>query len=283
MNNTDTIQALNQIGRSVVIASHPRSGTHLTIDLLRKQFRECQSWLWFGETLHHLYLDLDHLATNQLPHVSQEEALNILRRPRRPVIKTHSLPRSEKLGVENTEFLSRLMKNADVYYVVRDGRDVLCSVHLWMQGLDLEARCPLSEFLRQEQNGMSRPRIWAHHVLSWLNEPGIRVLRFEQLIKDTRKVLIQIGQQLELKPLYVEHLLPKARQSDSKWADYWSRLMQQFESTAIVGRYRGQKNQKWQDAFTHADRDFFHQEAGDVLLRLSYEVDDAWVEAEGIK
>jgi hypothetical protein len=283
MSNTEIIQSLAQIGRCIVIATHPRSGTHLTIDLLRKQFRECKSWLWFGETLHHSYLNLDMLALTHSLHISQQEALLLLSRARRPIIKTHSLPSFEQFDLENTELIRRLIQNADIYYVVRDGRDVLCSVHLWRQQVDPKARCPLSEFLRQEENGMSRPRIWAAHVLSWLNKQGVRILRFEQIIKDTRKVLTQIGQELGLKPLYVEPLLPKRRQSDSRWADYWLRLTRQFESTAIVGRYLGQKPQKWQDAFTCEDREFFQQEAGDVLIRLGYEVSEAWVEAESLR
>lgn len=280
MRNINSTEALEDIGRCIVIVTHPRSGTHLTIDLLRKQFRECQSWLWFGETLHHSYLNLDHLASNSSPNISQHKAVDILRRPRRPLIKTHSLPGFDQLGAENTEFVSTLMHNADTYYVVRDGRDVLCSVYLWMQQCNPKARCSLSEFLSQEQNGMSYPKIWANHVQSWLNEPRVNVLRFEQNIKHTRDTLTQIGQELELKPLYVEPLLPKRRQSGSRWEDYWLRLTRNFESTTIVGRYDGEKPPKWQEAFTPEDREFFHQQAGDMLIRLGYEVDDAWVETE---
>ncbi len=272
------MQTKDKMGKHIVIATHPRSGTHLTIDLLRKQFQECQSWLWFGETLHHSYLNLDHLAQNCSPNISQKEALSILCRAKRPIIKTHALPGFNELGDENKEFVNNLMQNADVYYVVRDGRDVICSVYLWMQNFDPKTRCSLSEFLRQEENGMSRPKVWAHHVLSWLNEPKINLLRFEQIIKDTPNILSNISQKLGLKPLYVEALLPKRRQLGNRWEDYWLRLTRQFESTTIVGRYRGQKSPKWQEVFTNQDRQFFHQEAGDVLIRLGYEVDDSWIE-----
>jgi len=277
------MQTKDKMGRRIVVATHPRSGTHLTIDLLRKQFQECQSWLWFGETLHHSYLNLDPLAQNCSPNISQKQALSILCRAKRPIIKTHSLPGFNELGYKNSEFISELMQNADVYYVVRDGRNVMCSVHLWMQKFDSKTRCSLSEFLRQEENGMSRPKIWAHHVSSWLKQAEMKLLRFEQIIKDTPKILSHIAQNLGLTPLYVEALLPKRRLLGNRWEDYWLRLTRQFESTTIVGRYQGQKPPKWQEAFTDKDRQFFDREAGDVLIRLGYEVDNSWVKTAKIE
>jgi hypothetical protein len=41
-----TKRTIDEISKCMMIATHPRSGTHLTIDLLRKQFRDFQSWLW---------------------------------------------------------------------------------------------------------------------------------------------------------------------------------------------------------------------------------------------
>ncbi|MEO1377138.1 MAG: sulfotransferase domain-containing protein [Cyanobacteria bacterium J06635_10] len=276
-------QALEEIGKPIIIVTHPRSGTHLTIDLLRKQFQECRSWLWFGETLHHSYLNLDHLAEKHSPHINQQQALNILHRAKRPIIKTHSLPGFKELSYDHNEFVEKLMENADLYYVVRDGRDVLCSVHLWAQQSNRQARCSLSEFIRQEENGMSRPKIWANHIHRWLEQPNIKVLKFEQNVKDTRNVVAQIGKELGIKPLYMEPLLPIKRQSGSRWEDYLLRLTRQFESTTIVGRYNGKKPEKWQEAFTYEDCEFFHREAGDLLISLGYEVSDAWVKTRFVK
>ena len=76
------------IGKPIVIASHPRSGTHLTIDLLRKQFAECKSWKMPGELLDRLYFALESFAPKFNP-LSESAALNILQRATRPIIKTH--------------------------------------------------------------------------------------------------------------------------------------------------------------------------------------------------
>ena len=277
MANIDKKEELNEIGKPIVIATHPRSGTHLTIDLFRKQFRECQSKLHFGETIHHSYLNLDCIAQHHSPHFSQKKAIEILDRAQRPLIKTHSLPQFRELGSENQDFVEKLLEEADLYYVVRDGREVLCSVHLWMQQFDPITRCTFSEFLRQQSDGMSRPKKWAHHVRSWLQQPDVNLLRFEQSVTKTSETLAQIGKNLGIEPLYVKPLLPKRRLYGSKIEDYLLRLLRRFESTAIVGRYRNQQPKKWQQAFTKEDRTFFHQEAGEVLIELGYEVSDTWI------
>ena len=37
--------------RPVVVASHPRSGTHLMIDVIRRHFKPCRGWKWPGRPL----------------------------------------------------------------------------------------------------------------------------------------------------------------------------------------------------------------------------------------
>ncbi|WP_446402326.1 sulfotransferase domain-containing protein [Coleofasciculus sp. C1-SOL-03] len=269
-------QNLEKIGKPIVIASHPRSGTHLTIDLLRKQFRECQSWKHFGEPLDRLYLVIDALAASKKP-LSKDVDLRIIQRSQRPIIKTHSSPNFIHLLNEHGSWIDWLKENADTYYILRDGRDVMCSLHLFMQSFDPTTRCSLSEFMRQKINGNSRPRRWANHVKHWRNTPGVQILHFEEIVRNTRRVIAQIGAELELDPLYVEPLLPE--RLASLWHSRAARLAQrQPESTAILGCYRGQKVQKWRKAFTASDYEFFHQEAGDLLIELGYETSEAWVE-----
>src|SRR4051794_28399866 len=48
--------------RPIVVVSHPRSGTHLMMDALRLNFRECRAWKRPGEPLERLYLNLDSLT-----------------------------------------------------------------------------------------------------------------------------------------------------------------------------------------------------------------------------
>lgn len=268
-----------EIGKPVVVASHPRSGTHLTLDLIRRQFSETKSTLRFFETVHHQYLTLDHLAPSSTPHIEEKEARAILARPQRPLIKTHCLPGYRELGAEHQGFVRELLADADLLYLVRDGRDVICSAHLWMSISDPRARCPLNEFIRQEEDGRSRVKLWADHVRTWLAQPNVHVFRYEDIIKQPTQTLDRLAQVLKLKPLWIEPLLPRPRRYQGRWADYLGRLLRRTESTTIIARPRGQKPQKWRQAFTREDREFFHQEAGDILIELGYERSEAWVEA----
>jgi len=187
---------LQSLGKPILVASHPRSGTHLTIDVLRRQFLECSTWKYPGEPLDRLYLPLEGLTT---PHqkLSLQTALKTLGRfsyeEARPLIKTHAYPALSHLASDYGELHHWIHQNAHKIYVVRDGRAVLCSLHLFMQSFEPQVRCSFSDFLRQEVNGISRVKAWANHVQTWINQPDVYVLKFEQLIQEPLQTLIDLG------------------------------------------------------------------------------------------
>ncbi|MEM9446955.1 MAG: sulfotransferase domain-containing protein [Cyanobacteria bacterium P01_E01_bin.6] len=266
---------LGSLANPVLVASHPRSGTHLTIDTLRKQFLACASWKYPGEPLDRLYVPLEGLIAKR-KGIPLQTAITILGRSPRPLIKTHAYPALAHLTSEHGGLQEWIHQKAHKIYVVRDGRSVLCSLHVFMQSFSPETRCSLSEFLQQQVNGKSRVRAWAEHVKAWADLPDIYVLKFEDLIKKPRQTIASLAESLELMPRYVEPLLPQSPQNI--WQGRWARLTQwQPESSAIIGYYNGQKTQQWQEAFKESDRVFFHQEAGDLLLKLGYLTDDTWV------
>lgn len=80
------------IGKPILVASHPRSGTHLALDLLRKQFPVCASYKLPGQTLDRLYLALEALSAPANQSISESTALKILSKSSRPLTKTHSDP-----------------------------------------------------------------------------------------------------------------------------------------------------------------------------------------------
>lgn len=269
------MEIFKYIGKPILIASHPRSGTHLTIDLLRKQFPECQSHKKLGEPLDRLYFALESFASQSNP-LSETKALDILHRAARPIIKTHCIPNFSYLSSEKASWISWLKHEADIYYVLRDGRDVICSLHLFMQSYDPSTRCSPSKFMRQKVGGHSRVKNWANHIQRWLDEPKVKVLKFEDIIKNTHSIIETMGQDLQLTPMYQQPLLPT--RIKNLWHGRWIRLTKRRpESTAIIGYYQGQKVQKWQTVFTAEDRRFFNSEAGEMLLHLGYEKSDFWV------
>ena len=261
---------LSKIGRPILVASHPRSGTHLTIDFLRRQFSPCSSWKHWGESLDNLYLPLEAIA-DQEKGISIPKSLDILSRAKRPIIKTHSDPQLSHLTIDYSEIQLWIKHQSDRIYLIRDGRDVLCSLHLFMQSFQPETRCPLSIFIRQKINQYNRVRIWANHIKAWLNEPNVIFLKFEDLIQDPELVIHLLSERLNLHPQYVYPLLPKSPRNI--WESRWNRLIKKRpESTAIIGYYKGQKTLDWKKHFTTEDLDFFNKEAGDLLNQLGYKL-----------
>jgi len=210
---SSTLTSLKQ--RPIVVASHPRSGTHLTIDLLRRQFRECESWKWYGEGLNCLYVNLDALYSGGVNMMCEEKAIRLLQRSLCPIVKTHFLFGSLMTGPETSTgclgdyWLTWLNQRGVFVYVCRDGRDVMCSLHRWRWGFDPRSRVNISEFIRQRDGtGVSRVRSWANHVRQWRNKEGIHLVRFEDITKDTENTLCRLGKILELEPLCRRPLCP---------------------------------------------------------------------------
>lgn len=269
--------------RPIVIASHPRSGTHLTIDLLRRQFKACGSWKWPGENPSRLYLSLEALyqSFSRTP-ISECKALTILRRVSRPLVKTHLVFSEAPTGPTTAKdqlglhWIKWLTKQAVLLYVYRDGRDMMCSLHRWRQRSEPRARVGISDFMRQTQNGMSRPRFWAHHVRQWLAQPGVVPVRYDHVVRQTDDVLRQLAGVLDLEPRWVEPRLPQ--RVGGVWQGRLNWLVRMRPpATTMLGRWQGKEPLKWRQAFAEADRAFFHQEAGDLLVELGYESSDAWV------
>jgi hypothetical protein len=176
---------MSQPAFAIVVASHRRSGTHLTIDLLRRQLLACQSWKWPGERLNRLYLNLETLTNGgHGREITTSVADRILTRAACPVIKTHQLPPLLSQNIRRTPRIEQVIANSSTVYLIRDGRAALCSLHLYMSRFDPKAREPLASFIRQEDEyGRSRVRQWRDHVEQWLNQPQILTVFFESLLE----------------------------------------------------------------------------------------------------
>jgi len=265
--------------RPIIVASHPRSGTHLTIDLLRRHFPACDAWKLPGERLDRLYVNLDVVLSGEL---HERFAATTLFRAARPIFKSHAYPgflRSvdqRLLDCSNPWWPTLARSRGDFVYAVRDGRAVMCSYHLFMKGEPSASDCSLSAFLRQRVDGKTRVAIWAEHVRAWLDAPNVVAVRFEDLTRDSEATIVSLGRSLGLEPRLVSPLLPELRPNTLRYR-IERRLRIRPASTAVHGRSVGHTLEKWWDAFTEADREHFHREAGDVLTRLGYEQSDQWV------
>jgi hypothetical protein len=269
----------------IVILSHPRSGTHLVLDLLRKQFDECRTWKKLGERMNRLYVPLEAIgSTWRSGRMDEHEARELLARVSRPLIKTHwipacgdcAVPAGLDRGQPPANWTDWLRCRADWVYVVRDGRDVMCSYHPFRASYDASARTCLSDFLRTSIEGRSLVRLWADHVRLSLTSIKPLVLKYEDVLAYPRHALETLSVALHLVPRGVLPLLPA--KPHSVWRHRLQRwLSRRPESSAVVARYGAMRVERWREAFTPEDRRFFHAEAGDLLIELGYEADDRWV------
>ncbi|MCS4155841.1 hypothetical protein GGQ03_003146 [Salinibacter ruber] len=207
-----------------------------------------------------------------------ETAGRILGRADRPVIKTHAWPgykdtfldsQPEGLASEWVEWLNR---QGTVFYIYRDGRDVMCSYQLFRQKFDPDADGTVGAFIRQDEEGTNRVRRWAEHVRAWRADPDVYAVQFEQLLDSPEAVIQEIADEIGLAPTWDEPLLP--RPFRSIWESRWARLAGiRPESTAIINGDR----KDWQECFSVEDRVFFHERAGDLLIDLGYETSTDWL------
>ena len=261
--------------RPIIVASHPRSGTHLCIDTLRLNFRECRSWKRPFERADHLYVNLDELYTEDTDRCLR--AVGIAGRVPRPLVKTHALPGlapgywGKTRSLLHPDIVRFVQEHGAIVYPYRDGRESLRSLYYMVEWRPSGSFASFSQFIRQRQNGMSRARIWAEHVRIWLATPNVHCLEMSQLLARPQEVIAQLARHLglanegaQLPPRCGTEMVHRLRR----------RLSVVPKSTAVeLPPHPG----KWTDVFSAADREFFHREAGDLLIQLGFEKSDAWV------
>jgi len=260
---------LRKLGRPVTIISHPRSGTHLTIDLIRRQFGECQSRKTIWESYDKLYLSIEGFLDNRKNgKLTESEALNIVQRCERPIVKLHaySVSTLEKLYPQWVKWLFK----GDVIYVCRDVRPVLCSLHLYMQSFHLPSRVPLREFIRKPFAGIpDKCSFWNQEVLNWTKKKNVLILRFEDLINNTEQTITEIANHIKLKPKMITPLLPK--RAKNRWAMRFNRFISTNpQSTAILGFYEGKQKVSWRKALSEKDLAFIFEKASMGMKQLNY-------------
>jgi len=270
---------LDAIGRPIIVASHMRSGTHLTIDLLRRHFAETNPKLRPLETLHHLYVDMDSFNPGHHNPMTTDEALRLLTRNPRPIIKTHTLPDVTLCKPEFRPIVERIYERAQIISVVRDGRSVMLSLKRFEMPWNAEARGSFSEFMRTQWEGLVRPAYWDKHVRAWQKSSNSFTIRYDHIVKNTKDALRELGAFLGMSPSMREPLLPPAMKS--RYDGWFRRLIGNTETTNIPGERPGPGEPRtWQEQFSPEDRAYFDSLAGNLLIELGYEPDHTWASAE---
>lgn len=265
---------MTRFGRPILIAAHPRSGTHLMIDFLRRNVPATRSWRLWGLPLDRLYLNVERLAADQR-RFNDRIGRRIVQRPKRPLLKTHYMAdysaswRSDESG-EIPEWGRNLIDAAVKIYVVRDPRDVMVSYRQFLATIDSAAQCGLGEFVRQEHwtGDRSRLRWWRDHVEGWLSRASL-IVRYEDLVQSPEEALVALTAAIDEKSAPRSQLLPPKVVTISKTRrDRILRLAP--SSTAIIADRKIFANASWQDELTEEDHVYVDKEVGKIMNRFGY-------------
>lgn len=259
------------LSKTIVIATHRRSGTHWTIDALRNNSPDiCDSFL----TLERIE------AGHDAPIPLDDFRMQLESMDGRALVKVHDLPTATYWkGEAERQFACAVLENSPIIYVHRDGRDVMASLYHYMQSFDETVKGQsFSAFLRGEAaldgvaTGLSRPAYWARHIQAWLARPNALAVSYGALESDYEAALRQMAAFLEvrlnraLRPIH----LPGAQSRPTYLERVKWKLGIRPKKLSSAVQPRHGKSGDWRVHFSERDLAFFMFEAGEMMEQLGY-------------
>ena len=256
--------------KPIIVASFPRSGTHLTIDALRHFFIETYRRQGYGQSVHSLYMNLDRLDVRHPYPLTEKKAMHILGTcAKRVIIKTHCGVEIDQVGAAHRALAREIIDASDVVCVVRDVRPVMTSFMALRPMKFPDSPRDISTFLRTPMDGGEGPAAnWARHVAGWLDRPGVHIIKFEAMREDYAKAISTLGEQLHLTTnRYPIRMFPKPRSMFENRVRRWLGIQ---NSSAIDNLRMAFETPDWKQVMTKNDLALIREQAGDVMNRLVY-------------
>ena len=264
----------------VLIASHPRSGTHLVMDFIRRQFPSTRNWRCFGLPLDHLYLNLERLGADHR-RFGPKKAARIVNRPERAMLKTHftadfsSSWASDEARAPN-EAWRALTDSAKTLYVLRHPMDVMVSYHQFLSALDHEiAGMDLMRFMHSPHWDESTDKLgwWQAHLQGWAAAPQTLVTRYEDVVRSSDLVLQTVSAAIEETPLQRMPLLPP-KVTTLRHARFNRVFSLSPQSTAIIANRKQFPALDWRKTLSDANKREISDRLKDDLKRYHYSLDE---------
>jgi len=257
--------------KTIVIASHRRSGMQWTIDALRNNSSDINDSYMSLEQM-----EADHDAAIPLSKFRRQ----LLNMDGRVLINVHDLPSADSWeGLDERLFVRAVLQHSPTIYVHRDGRDVMVSLYYYMQSFSETVRNQsFAQFLRGEaapdgdESTYSRPGYWAYHVESWLQMDNLLAVSYSELETNYETTVRKLAAFLEVK--LSDSLRPPAvpgpRSSEPILDNVLGRLGVRRRRSLYSDQARVGKSGDWRKLFDKLDREFFAREAGEAMRRLGY-------------
>jgi len=158
-----------------------------------------------------------------------------------------------------------------VAYLVRDPRDVYVSYYHYMRKRLPEATT-FSDFIRID--GL-HPCHWHEHVGSWVTQPNVLVIRYEDMLKDAAgqlRRLLDHGRHTGFSPAQVDAAVARSSFNRMKAIEQdkgrpFQSEQHRAQSTTFM---RSGKANAWHDYFTPDDHAMIVNRMGPLMKRLGY-------------
>ncbi len=256
-------QLVSQLKFPVIIASHMRSGTHLTIDLIRRQFAGFGGWKLPCEPNDTVYLPVDSLRTSSRRTWSDSRIKKVLLRSEHMVGKLHWTSPDFMEVIENQPAVGKWLRNsAKIIYVLRNPLAVVQSLWNWeiAEKQADESTVPCSEWLRE------RFRSWAKHVDLWTSRADPLILKYENIVANPAGVISTLERSLGAGARQREPLLPPKLRG--LWQSRLNRIFSVRPTSTEILTTGAPTRIIWDEAKLKIARD----QCGEQLARLGYEI-----------
>lgn len=183
----------------ILLVTHRRSGTHLTIDLLRNNFIE------YGKP----YISLNEIMKKNNSDYVNKFSKRIQSSPR--IFKSHSDINYYGFHQQPSiiELYKHLLNKAKIIYVVREPKDTLTSLYFhYLKYKPEYAAMSVNDFIfsvneyhvESYTGNLNRVEYWKYHVDGWANRSDILLLSFDDIISNYHQVVAKISNYLNLQP-----------------------------------------------------------------------------------
>jgi len=258
--------------KNIIVLSHRRSGTHLTIDSIINNFKDYQK---------HDYINIDSTKDGFEKQISTEKFDDKINKKIR-VIKSHFLPNFEFYykDEKDADYVENLFENSHVIYVYRNGLDVMVSLFEYMKAYDKEiAKMDFNDFIKTKNNfdpeisNLDRIDSWKHHIKSWQESrfaDKILFVKFEDLISDFEETISTISKKIGAKPdeKIVDIRLKKSNNNILRPFYNLSKKIKGIKKTSVSarkGKIGGYKNY-----FNEENLKLFMEKNGEFMKKIGY-------------
>lgn len=246
----------------IIVCSFGRSGTHLMIDMLRRQFPAFAAWKWPGERTSALYVSLEEAL--RLGDTRNRLARSA-RRAQRPIVKCHDWPRAAtRLEASAPDVGAWLAARASTIVVLRDPATAIS--RLWSasgahHGAGPAVDAELDAFVAHQA------RRWRDHVDAIEQMPRALTINFEALAADPAAAIDRVAAFVGEAPcLGAPLLVPPHR---NRLHSGLARLAPRPLSSHILPKWSPWRPQPL--PWSASRLDLLHRIAGDTMARAGYD------------